>query len=112
MSAGPRSAVAVVLWSLLMLAAASPAAAAPDSKAQIVPLGMSIANAPDPVLGADGRNHLAYEITMVNQTQGEVTIESVQARSGSRPMSTRLQGESLASLLRVNSGWDDHSERR
>ena len=104
MSAGPRSAVAVVLWSLLMLAVVSPAAAAPDSKAQIVPLGMSIANAPNPVLGADGRNHLAYEITMVNQTPGEVTVESVQARSGGRPIGARLQGESLAALLRVNSG--------
>ena len=87
-----------------MLAVASPAAAAPDSKAQIVPLGMSIANAPNPVLGADGRNHLAYEITMVNQTPGEVTVESVQARSGGRPIGARLQGESLAALLRVNSG--------
>jgi len=104
MSAGPRSAVAVVLASLLTLALADSAAAGPDSKAQIVPLGMSIANAPNPVLGADGRNHLAYEITIVNQTQGEVTIQSVQVRAGGRPIGARLQGGSLEALLRVNSG--------
>jgi hypothetical protein len=104
MSAGPRGTVAVVLSSLVMLALAGPAAAGPDPKAQIVPLGMSIANAPNPVLGADGRNHLAYEITIVNQTQGEVTIESVQARSRGRAIGARLQGPSLEALLRVNSG--------
>src|SRR5680860_788729 len=102
MSAGPRSAVAVVLASLLTLALADSAAAGPDSKAQIVPLGMSIANRPNPVLGADGRNHLAYEITIVNQTQGEVTIQSVQVRAGGRPIGARLQGGSLEDLLRVN----------
>jgi hypothetical protein len=41
---------------------------------------------------------------MVNQTQGEVTIQSVQARAGGRPIGARLQGQSLADLLRVNSG--------
>ena len=39
----------------------------------------------------------AYEITMVNQTPGEVTVESVQARSGGRPIGARLQGESAGS---------------
>ena len=103
-SLAPRSAVAVVLASVLTLALAGSAAAGPDSRAQIVPLGMSVANAPNPVLGADGRNHLAYEITIVNQSQGEVTLQSVQARAGGRPIGARLQGQSLADLLRVNSG--------
>lgn len=104
MSAGPRSALAVVLASFLTLATAGSAAAEPDSKAQIVPLGMNIEHPPNPVLGADGKNHLAYEIAIVNQTPGEVTIQSVQARAGGRPIGARLQGQSLVDLLRVNSG--------
>ena len=103
MSAGSRSVAVVVLASVLTLALAGSAAGGPDSKAQIVPLGMSVANAPNPVLGADGKNHLAYEITIVNQTQAEVTIQSVQARTGGRPIGARLQGQSLADLLRINS---------
>jgi len=104
MSAGSRSAVAVVLACLLTLALAGSAAAGPDRKAQIVPLAMSIANPPNPVLGADGMNHLAYEITIVNQTQGEVALQSVQARAGGRPIGASVQGESLEARLRVNSG--------
>lgn len=104
MSSGSRGAAAVVLASLLTLALAGTAAAGPDTKAQIVPLGMNIEHSPNPVLGADGKNHLVYEITIVNQTPGEVTIQSVQARAGGRPIGARLQGQSLADLLRINSG--------
>ena len=63
---------------------------------------MTIDHAPHAVLGADGRNHLAYEVTIVNQAPGEVTIGSVQARTGGRPIGARLAGEALAGLLRVN----------
>jgi hypothetical protein len=63
-----------------------------------------IEHSPNPVLGADGKNHLVYEITIVNQTPGEVTIQSVQARAGGRPIGARLKGQSLADLLRINSG--------
>jgi len=104
MPAGRRSAMLVALACLLTTAAASPAAAEPDEKAQIVPLGMTIDNPPSAVLGADGRNHLAYEITIVNQTPNAVTIQSVQARAGGSSIGARLEGESLAALLRINSG--------
>ncbi|HEY8582841.1 MAG TPA: M23 family metallopeptidase [Capillimicrobium sp.] len=106
MPVGRRSALTVACAALLALALAlaGPAAAVPDSKAKIVPLGMTIENAPTPVAGADGRNHLAYEITIVNQTPGEVTIGSVQARAGGKPIGARLSGESLSDLLRVNNG--------
>ena len=104
MQAGRRSSLVVLLVLLLTPAGASAAATGPDRQAQIVPLGMSIEHAPHPVLGADRRNHLAYEITIVNQTEGEVTIQSVQARSGGRPIGSRLEGQALEGLLRVNSG--------
>jgi hypothetical protein len=121
MTVGPRRGLVLVLTVVLALgltglAAAdqaeppvvgAPAGAAPvnpDAEAELVPLGMSIADVPHPVLGADGRNHLAYEVTIVNQTQAEVTIESVQARAGRRAVGPRLQGESLDGMLRVNGG--------
>ena len=56
---------------------------------------MTIDNPPQAVLGADGKNHLAYEITIVNQTPGEVTIQSVQAgRGGSRSAGAPGGGQS------------------
>ena len=93
---------ALALLTALMVT--SPAAAGPDEEAIIVPLGMTIENRPNPVLGADGKNHLAYEITIVNQTPSEVTIGRVQARAGGRPLGAAVEGAELESLLRVNSG--------
>jgi len=97
-----RCALIAAVASLYAMAYAAPAVAGPDAKAKIVPLGMSIDHAPHAVLGADGKQHLAYEITIVNQTPGDVTIQSVQALAGKRPIGARLEGGSLAGLLRVN----------
>jgi hypothetical protein len=97
-----RLAIALSAACLVSLGAAAGAFAGPDDTAQIVPLGLKIDHAPVPVLGADGRNHLVYEITIVNQTAGSVTIQSVQARQGRRRIGASLEGDELASMLRVN----------
>ena len=76
----------------------------PDAEAVLGPLGMSIANAPNPVLGADGRHHLAYEITIVNQSPATVAIDQVQPRAGGTPFGPPLEGAALEALLRVNGG--------
>jgi Peptidase family M23 len=76
----------------------------PDAEAVLSPLGMSIANPPNPVLGADGRYHLAYEITIVNQSPATVAIEQVQPRAGGTPFGPPLEGAALEALLRVNGG--------
>lgn len=76
----------------------------PDAEAVLSPLGMSIANPPNPVLGADGRYHLAYEIAIVNQSPATVTIEQVQPRAGGKPFGPPLEGAALEALLRVNGG--------
>lgn len=104
MLAARHGALLVVLASSIWLLVAGPAAAGPDSGPQVVPLAMTIKNAPYSVPGADGKNHLAYEITIVNQTAGEVTIESVQPRTRGKRIGSRLQGEALAGLLRLNDG--------
>ena len=102
MPARCRCALTVVLACLAALAWAGPAAAGPDGAAKIVPLGMSVDHAPYAVRGADGRQHLAYEITIVNQAAGDVTLQSVQALARGRAIGARLAGDSLAGLLRVN----------
>jgi hypothetical protein len=76
----------------------------PDAEAVLTPLGMEIENAPNPVLGADDKYHLAYEMTIVNQTPSQVTIDRVQPRAGGEPFGPPLEGAELESLLRVNGG--------
>ena len=98
-----RTSSAVLLTSLLMaLAAAGPASARPDKEAVLSPLGMVIDNPPSEVPGADGENHLAYEIKIVNQSPAAVAIDRVQPRAGGRAFGPPLAGDKLASLLRVN----------
>ena len=89
---------------LIVLAGASPASARPDDDAVLSPLGMEIDNPPRAVLGADGRNHLAYEITIVNQSSSEVMIGRVQPRARGKAFGPPLEGARLESLLRVNGG--------
>lgn len=49
--------------------AASAAADRSDDRVEITGLAMDIATAPNPVLGVDGKNHLAYEITIINRAR-------------------------------------------
>ncbi len=65
---------------------------------------MEIDNPPRAVLGADGRNHLAYEITIVNQSSSEVMIGRVQPRARGKAFGPPLEGARLESLLCVNGG--------
>ncbi len=94
--------VASLLMALLMLVAASSAPARPDEDAVLGPLAMEIADVPHPVRGADGLNHLVYEIRIANQSPSGVTIDRVQPRAGGAPFGAPLDGPALASLLRVN----------
>lgn len=90
---------------MLILGALAPVAfAGSDKNAVISPIGMSIENAPQPVLGTDNRYHLAYEITIVNQAPKPTVINSVQARSGGKAIGAKLIGPDLGGLLRINSG--------
>ena len=87
---------------LAVLVAAGPAPARPDKEAVLSPLGMRIDNAPSAVVGADGRKHLAYEITIVNQSSSEVSIDRVQPRSRGGSFGAAVQGGQLEGLLRVH----------
>jgi murein DD-endopeptidase MepM/ murein hydrolase activator NlpD len=61
----------------------------------------NVVSAPDPVRGADGLNHLAYEMRITNQSPLTITIEQVEtldAATGS--VIGRLAGEHLSALYR------------
>lgn len=59
---------------------------------------------PDPVLGADGRTHLAYELLVVNPSNLFVTLDRVEAvDAGGRSLSA-LDGERLAAMTRLYAG--------
>lgn len=93
-----------VLAALVAVIAPGPASARPDDSAALSALGMVIEDAPIPVLGADGKNHLVYEITIINQSSSDVTLDRVQPRAGGAKFGPALDGPALADLLRVNAG--------
>jgi Peptidase family M23 len=82
---------------------------AADAAAVLSPLAMSVLNPPWPVVGSDGRRHYAYEMSIVNQSTGTATLQSVQAldADSGTPVGAALTGSALAAMLRVN-GTDPH----
>jgi len=93
-------AACLVLFALLLLAP-GPAGARPDGGAILTPVAMDVLDAPVPVRGADGRKHLAYEVTIANHSALEITIRRVQARADGSPFGKPLTGTDFAEHLRV-----------
>lgn len=61
-------------------------------------------SAPDPVLGADGRTHLAYELEVVNPSELFITLDKVEAVDGSGRSLWAIDGERLAKLTKLYAG--------
>jgi hypothetical protein len=59
--------------------------------------------APNPVLGADRKQHLAYALLVVNPTGLVVTLESVTTLAGAQTVG-ELRGAALEKLMRVHGG--------
>lgn len=76
----------------------TPAAEAPIA----TPLLARAVAAPVPVRATDGRTHLAYELLLTNAMDQEVTVDSLQVRSGDagEPLLT-LTGADLAERTRI-----------
>jgi hypothetical protein len=72
-----------------------------DAATVLSPLSVRTLAQPVPVVGADGRRHLAYELVLANAGSDPVTIDTVTVRSGGRVLDT-LQGDGLSSMVRVN----------
>jgi hypothetical protein len=68
------------------------------------PLIARVLNAPNPVLGADNRMHLAYELELSDLFPVSVKLSRVQALADGKPIGALVSGARLLSELRINSG--------
>lgn len=98
-------------WSLIAAATVAfglaSAVRAETEQAEVVatPLVATPIAPPNPVLGSDGKIHLAYEIVLMNMAPSAVTVEKIEtldAHSGAA-IGT-LEGEGLAKMTRLNGG--------
>jgi hypothetical protein len=75
--------------------AASPAPAAPKR----TPLFVTVLKPPAPVVGTDGRRHLAYELTLENNTGTRAEVESVAVRAKGGRTLLRVVGAELPAVM-------------
>lgn len=72
----------------------------PDT--QFTPLASSVLTTPAPVLGSDGRRHIAYELTLTNLAPFALDIRSVQVRDPARDRALlTLSGAALTRMMRT-----------
>jgi hypothetical protein len=96
-----------------MLTAVAPAshATAQSAALEIVsPLVATPIAPPNPVLGADARRHLVYEILLMDIGGGAIALKKIEAldASGDAVLAT-LEGEALAKMLRLTGGGKGNS---
>jgi hypothetical protein len=91
-----------VAWALTLATAAFPVRTA-LAEDVLSPLAVTPIASPNPVLGADNRMHLAYEIVLMNIGSTEIDIEKIEALNadGGAVLGT-LDGAALAKMLRLN----------
>lgn len=89
------------ILALAVLVAATPAAHAQSLKPDEIFSSIAVRpiSAPNPVLGADGRVHLAYELMVVNPSRVFVTVDKVEAVDAGGRVLWQLEGEGLAAML-------------
>lgn len=95
---GICSVIALVLTVVAAAALSLPPPAA--ASALVTPIAVTVLNRPNPVLGADRRHHLVYELKVANLSSDAVTVDSVEARAGGKPFGARLEGRRLAANFR------------
>jgi hypothetical protein len=91
-----------MLWVILAAGCSGQTAIADDVLSPLVATPIA---APNPVLGADDKTHLAYEIVLTNMgstTVGLDKVETLDAISGA--VLGTLEAEALAQMLRLNGG--------
>ena len=82
-----------------------PIAVAAAPEVVVSPLVATPLTSPNPVLGADDKVHLAYEIVLVNMAPGEIglkKVETLDAASGA--VLGTMEGDGLAQMLKFYGG--------
>lgn len=93
------------LAALAMLLLASPAAGQSLKPGEIFSsITTQPISDPDPVLGADGRTHLAYELVVVNPSNLFITLDKVEAVDAAGRSLGAIEGERLAAMTRLYAG--------
>jgi len=98
--AGAVVAIAVLVVAVL----ASAASAAPKR----TPLFVTVLTPPAPVLGSDGREHLAYELTLENNAGARAEVDSVAVRARGAGVLLRIAGTQLPAVMQ-NFGFEQTS---
>ena len=91
-----------LLAAVVMLAAAAPAFAESPAPEVVSPLLATPIAPPNPVLGADRRRHLVYEIVLMDIGESAIALEQIEVlgANGDAILAT-LEGEALAKILRL-----------
>ena len=91
---------------LALTPAALPALSAPlESEIQFTTLVVEPLVAPRPFAGADGRTHLAYELSLVNETKLVARIDAIAAVDPTSGATlAEWKGDALGPIFRINGG--------
>jgi hypothetical protein len=91
-----------LLAGLTMLAAPAPVLAQTPAAEIASPLVVTPVAPPNPVLGADARRHLVYEIVLMDIGGSAIAIEKIEVLdANSDGVLATLQGQALAKILRL-----------
>ena len=83
------SACALLAAGACLTLGAVPVHAADDDEDRITPVVGTVLAEPEPVLAADGRRHLAYELQLVNRSGADVTVGSIETLAGTTSSAPR-----------------------
>ena len=71
----------------------------------VSPLVATPIASPNPVLGADDKVHLAYELVLLNMAPGDIGLKKIETLdAGSGAVLGTMEGAGLAKMLRLNGG--------
>ncbi len=90
-------AIALIAWGC-----GPPRPLTPTPPDQLTPLVGSVTAEPRPVLGADDRVHLVYELVLTNMFAAPATLDAVEVLNDSRggAVISRIEGPALARMMR------------
>ena len=70
----------------------------PAPKTKLTAVTASVLATPEAVLADDGRQHLAYELTLSNRASTQVTVRSIKVLAGKKVVGG-LSGKGLAAMM-------------
>ena len=104
MAQGKRARLLVITLRTILCAAAffGQTAIADDVLSPLVAIPIA---SPNPVLGADNKIHLPYEIVLVNMAAGSVSLKKIETLDAdSDVVLGTLEGDGLAQMIKLNGG--------